>query len=68
MKTITDKKMTATKYYTIADMARLLHKPYPTLWHQIMAGVFPAPTILIGNKKYYSAEEFQKIKKEHLTT
>ena len=55
--------------YTMADLAAALGIPYQTVWASVtrQSGI-PAPTVPLGQRLYYTAEDVQAIKEKFDTT
>ena len=50
-------------YWTITELTEYLGLNYPATYTQIQMGIFPAPSHLLGKRKYYTPEQVQEIKK-----
>ena len=50
--------------YEISDLARSLGQHYNTVWARVYYGrTIPEPTVTVGRRHMYSAEDFERILK-----
>jgi DNA-binding transcriptional MerR regulator len=47
--------------YSVSDVAREAGRPIATVWTWTQKDILPAPNVRVGNRQYYSAEDYAEV-------
>jgi predicted DNA-binding transcriptional regulator AlpA len=52
------------KLYDMASAANESGLPYLTFWRRIRDGIFPAPSVPVGGRRFFTASQIREIKRK----